>query len=81
LISVVVVSPTDLERALKSRQLSGYKVITYSGVRDVRSAGFRLIPTFLAPHYSLELPDATDTSLGRLIDIYKERMENPFYER
>ena len=81
LVSVVVIESTHLERALKSRVLAGYKVVTGSTVHEVTAAGFRLIPTFSLPHYSVELPDGSETSLGRFIDNLTIRMENPFHER
>jgi hypothetical protein len=80
LISVVVVNPLDLDNALKSRVMIGYNVITIAEVQTLIAARFRLLPTFRAPHYSVEFGDTSDFGIQRFIDNFSKRVENPFHE-
>jgi hypothetical protein len=80
LISVVVIDPFDLDHALRSRVLVGYNVITIAEVQTLIAADFRLLPTFRAPHYSVEFGDTSDFGIQGFIDNFSKRMENPFHE-
>jgi hypothetical protein len=42
-------------------------------------AGFELLPTFGAPHYSVRLPSYDEPSAQRLLDLLGETNRNPFY--
>jgi hypothetical protein len=47
----------------------------------VLEAGFGLLPTFNAPHYSVRLPSYTEASADRLVEVFGEVKPNPFHER
>lgn len=44
-------------------------------------AGFELLPTFAAPHYSIKLMSYTETQAERLIDALGDAQPNPFFTR
>jgi len=44
------------------------------------AADFRVLPTFRAPHYSVEFRDTSDFGIQGFIDNFSKRMENPFHE-
>jgi hypothetical protein len=46
-------------------------------VGDLRTAGFPLLATKGAPHYSVVLPDVASRTLDRLRSCFSEPMENP----
>jgi len=46
---------------------------------DLVAAGFTLLPTFAAPHYSVLLPSYDERSAQRLLDVLGEMQRNPFY--
>ncbi|NBR76951.1 MAG: hypothetical protein EBT73_06435 [Actinobacteria bacterium] len=77
LLSTVVVAPPSLDIALRHRPLSRFARINFCFVRDVASNGFRLLPTFTTPHFSIELVDVDDLTIGRLLATLCHEMENP----
>lgn len=48
-------------------------------VSDLVAAGFELLATFAAPHYSVLLPSYDEGSAQRLLDVLGETQRNPFY--
>jgi hypothetical protein len=48
-------------------------------VSDSVAAGFGVLPTFLAPHYSVRLPSYDENGAQRLLDVLGEVKRNPFY--
>jgi hypothetical protein len=50
-----------------------------AAVADVLAGGFELLPTFVAPHYSVLLPSYDGRSAQRLLDVLGEMKPNPFY--
>lgn len=50
-------------------------------VGRLRSAGYRLIPTFSAPHYDLLLPEPTEDAAGRLLSVFGDALPNPYRQR
>jgi len=81
LISVVIVDASGTERALQSAVLRIYRVVGIVSVKEVLGSGFELLPTFRTPHYSVLLPDTSNASVDKLVDIFRKKVENPFYER
>jgi hypothetical protein len=64
------VGPTSYAELLRNR-LKGYPLVYTPTVSDLTDAGFRLIPTFRRPHYtvlmsSLDDADRLHRSLGEL---------------
>jgi hypothetical protein len=48
-------------------------------VSELLAAGFQLLPTFRAPHYSVVLPAYGEESARRLLDVLGEVKRNPYY--
>lgn len=48
---------------------------------DILGAGFELLPTFVAPHYSIRLQTYTDDELEHLIAVLGEIHSNPHFTR
>ncbi|MGQ0623727.1 MAG: hypothetical protein ACT4PP_03590 [Sporichthyaceae bacterium] len=47
--------------------------------RALLDAGFALLPSFLAPHYSIVLPAYSESVARRLIEVLGEVHPNPYY--
>lgn len=50
-------------------------------IARVVEAGFRLLPTFGAPHYSVVLPSYTQEVAQRLLEVMGEVKVNPHHVR
>ena len=50
-----------------------------SPVGSLTEAGFRLLPTFLAPHYSIVLGAYDEDQTQRLLHVLGKIRRNPFY--
>lgn len=48
-------------------------------VAAVQAAGFELLATFIAPHYSVVLPTYTETVVQRLLEVLGEPVHNPHF--
>ena len=77
LISVVVVPPVSVDQTLRHRPLQRFPQIQYCAVKELAAARFELLPTFRAPHFSIELALADDLTISVFTDILSNEMENP----
>lgn len=71
----------DTARLLKGRRLSTRRRVARAPVEDVLGAGFVLLPTFGAPHYTVvvgHVPTATLEVLTAL--AARDVIENPYYQ-
>lgn len=48
-------------------------------VSNLTAAEFELLPTFVAPHYSVRLPSYDERSAQSLLDVLGELKRNPFF--
>jgi hypothetical protein len=62
--------PTMLPHGCRKRSPSG---------ADVLAAGFDLLPTIAAPHYTVLLPSYDEGSAQRLLDVLGDMKPNPFH--
>ncbi|MFZ9707245.1 MAG: hypothetical protein ACO3CG_05325 [Ilumatobacteraceae bacterium] len=77
-VSVIVTDPAHLSWALKRLPLARFTVVDYCDVFDLRSQGFSLLPTFQRPHFSVEIMNADDLTIDRLLATLAQTMENPY---
>ncbi len=66
------------ERAILGSKLKSYPTIYRTSVGHLESAGFELLPTFTAPHYTVVIP-----ALDRIDDLaraFGELLANPYAE-
>jgi len=77
LVSVVVVPPVLLDQTLCHRPLHRFPQIQYCAVRELVAARLELLPTFRAPHFSIELALVDDLTISVFTDILSNEMENP----
>lgn len=72
--------PADTARLLQGRRLSTRHRVARIRVGDASNAGFVLLPTFSAPHYTIVIaraPTATVEVLAAL--AARDVVENPYY--
>lgn len=70
------IGPTS-ERTILSKKLHSYPTIYRTGVGDLLDAGFQVLPTFAAPHYTLLIPN-----LGAVIELaaaFGDLVQNRYY--
>jgi hypothetical protein len=63
------------------RQLSAYRVLRENSVGRIRSAGFRLLPTFTRPHFTVVLASVEEEELMRLLACFDRASHNPKHGR
>ena len=63
-----------------SPRLGRYRQVRLSTFGRLRSAGFALIATFDAPHYTIALSDVSELTLARLIRCFDDPIPNPGYD-
>lgn len=71
----------DVESILKGERLRSRRSYAIAPVREILAAGFDLMPTFNAPHYSVVLPSYTEADAARLVEAFGEVKPNPHFER
>ncbi len=71
----------SLEDILSGPRLRTRRTYAAAPVRSIERAGFELVPTFTATHYSVRLPIYTATQAQRLIDALGAAVRNPHYVR
>ncbi len=71
----------DVERILSGSRLRTRRSYASAAVGDVLSAGFDLLPSFAAPHYSVVLGSYTRDQAELLIEALGEVRPNPYYVR
>lgn len=73
--------PADTARLLQGRRLSTRHRVARIRVEDARSAGFVLLPTFGAPHYTVVAGRAPTATVGVLAVLAaRDIVENPYYQ-
>ncbi len=60
-----------------SPRLGRYRQIRLSTFGRLRAAGFPVIATFDAPHYTVALPDLSELTVARLVRCFDEPIPNP----
>lgn len=66
-----------LEACRTSQRLARYRQLRLSTSGRLRAAGFALVATFDAPHYTLTLPDLSEITLARLERAFDHPIPNP----
>jgi hypothetical protein len=61
------------------RRLAAYPLLRASSVGRVRGAGFRLLPTFTRPHFTVALASVETEELARLLACFDPPSHNPRY--
>jgi hypothetical protein len=69
-----------LERILRERMWSRSRYATTT-VGELRGAGYELVATSSAPHYSVILPEASETAASALLDHFGPTLVNSFRQR
>ena len=75
----VTVAGWTLEAILAGPRLRTRSRYARARVSDFVAAGFDVLPTFLAPHYSVRLPSYDENSAQGFLDVLGEVKRNPFY--
>lgn len=70
--------PASLDGLLSGR-METYRVVYTASVADVREAGFGLLATFGRPHYTLILPDTSQSTLGTVAAALGPAAANPYH--
>jgi hypothetical protein len=60
-----------------SPRLGRYPQIRLSTFGRLRTAGFPVIATFDAPHYTIALPDLSELTVARLVRCFDDPIPNP----
>jgi hypothetical protein len=63
----------------RSPRLDRYRQIRLSTFGRLRAAGFPVIATFDAPHYTVVLPDLSELSVARLARCFDDPIPNPAF--
>lgn len=71
----------DLDEILAGPRLRTRRRYAAALVGVLVEAGFELIATFGAPHYSVVLPAYTEPIAERLVDALGEARHNPHHDR
>jgi hypothetical protein len=77
----VTVAGWDVDAILSGPRLRTRRSYAAVPVGRVVEAGFDLLATFSAPHYSVVLPSYTDVAAQRLIEVLGEVKDNPHHVR
>lgn len=75
----VTIAGWDLDAILAGPRLRTRSRYASAPVAAVQAAGFELLATFIAPHYSVVLPSYTESVVRRLIDVLGEPVPNPHF--
>ncbi len=76
-ISVEGVIDTSVQGACRSERIASYRRVRLSTFGRIREAGFALLASFDAPHFTLVLPDLSELTLARLERCFDPPMPNP----
>lgn len=83
LLGISVEGAMDLsvpEACRTSPRLRRYRQVRLSTFGRLRAAGFPVVATFDAPHYTIALSDLSEVTLGRLLRCFDEPIPNPGLE-
>ncbi len=75
----VTIAGWDLDAILAGPRLRTRSRYASAPVAAVQAAQFELLPTFVAPHYSVVLPTYTEQVVQRLLDVLGEPIPNPHF--
>jgi hypothetical protein len=64
-----------------SPRLARYQQIRLSTFGRLRAAGFALVATFNAPHYTIALSDVSELTIARLARCFDDPIPNPSFGR
>ena len=70
----------SIERILRERMWSRSRYAT-TRVGQLRAAGYELVATCAAPHYSVLLPEATERAAVEFLSHFGPTLENEFRQR
>ncbi len=76
----VAIEGWSIERILRERMWSRSRYATTT-VGQLRSAGYELVATSSAPHYSLVLPEPSEAAAASLLDHFGPTLVNEFKQR
>ena len=74
----VTIAGWDVE-AILARRIETRRSYAMARAGDLADAGFDLVPTFAAPHYSLRLPSYTPEAAEHLLEVFGEVKPNPHF--
>lgn len=77
----VTVTGWNVDTILSGPRLRVRRSYAAALVGSLADLGFKLLPTFQAPHYSVVLPAYTEEVAQRLLDVLGEVRGNPYYVR
>jgi hypothetical protein len=81
-ISAEVTMPGwDVESILSGSRLRTRRSYASTLAHEVIGEGFRMLPSFSAPHYSIVLANYTEQEAQRLISVLGEVRPNPYHVR
>lgn len=72
-----VIDRTVREACTSSDRIAGYRRIRLSTFGRLRSAGFALLATFEAPHFTVVLADVSELTVARLERCFDSPIPNP----
>jgi hypothetical protein len=72
-----VINQTVIEACRSSQRISSYQRIRLSTFGRLRAAGFALLATFDAPHFTIVLPDLSELTVARLGACFDQPIPNP----
>lgn len=75
----VTIAGWNLDAILAGPRLGTRSRYASAPVAAVQAAQFELLPTFVAPHYSVVLPTYTEQVVQRLLDVLGEPIPNPHF--
>jgi hypothetical protein len=75
----VTVGTWTLDAILSGPRLRTRSRFARAPASALLAAGFALLPTFAAPHYSVRLPSYDERSVARLLAVLGETRRNPHY--
>lgn len=77
----VTIAGWDVDLILAGPRLRTRRSFAAAPVGSLTAAGFELLATFGAPHYSVVLPSYTSGTAQRLLDVLGEPKVNPHHVR
>ena len=79
-MSVIIVSPPLADQVLRNFPLRRFRTVNWCLVRDLRDAGFPMLPTFDSPHHSIAFAVDDDLTIAAFTATLNNEMENPYAE-
>jgi hypothetical protein len=73
------IGPGSLDGLL--RRFASYRVVHLRPAREIREAGFELLPSFSRPHFTVLLTSTEDRDLAQLVLAFGQGQPNPYHWR